>query len=56
LGPGIGEKIKSGGDCKKRSFREKRIVLLNGINVKKLPAVTLKNGDKSDVLPRVAGG
>ena len=55
-GPVLAKKFKSGGDYKKRSIWENSIVLLNGTNVKTLPAVTLKNGDQLDVLPRVAGG
>ena len=56
LGPAFAKKFKSGGDPNKHSIWENSNVLLNGMNVKTLPAVTLKNGDKLDVLPKVAGG
>jgi molybdopterin converting factor small subunit len=41
---------------KKESIWDNSNILLNGTNIKLLNKVTFKEGDKLDLLPRVAGG
>ena len=56
FGPVFEKKIKSIGAGKKRSIWDNSNILLNGTNIKSLNTITLKDGDKLDLLPRVAGG
>ena len=56
FGPVFEKKIKSIGAGKKRSIWDNSNILLNGTNIKSLNKITLKDGDKLDLLPRVAGG
>jgi molybdopterin converting factor small subunit len=56
FGPVFEKKIKSIGVGKKQSIWDNSNVLLNGRNVKMLKAVTFNDGDRLDLLPRVAGG
>jgi molybdopterin converting factor small subunit len=44
------------GANKKQSIWDNSNILLNGTNVKTLNAVTFKDGDKLDLVPKVAGG
>ena len=56
FGPVFEKKIKSIGAGKKQSIWDNSNVLLNGTNIKLLNRIDLKDGDKLDLLPRVAGG
>jgi len=56
FGPVFEKKIKSIGVGKKQSIWDNSNILLNGTNIKLLSAVTFKDGDKLDLLPKVAGG
>jgi molybdopterin converting factor small subunit len=56
FGPAFEKKFRSGGGHKKRSIWENSNILLNGTNVKTVKMITLKEGDRLDVLPKVAGG
>jgi len=49
-------KIKSIGLGKKQSIWDNSNILLNGTNIKLLNKINFKDGDKLDLLPRVAGG
>jgi molybdopterin converting factor small subunit len=50
------KKIKSIGLGKKQSIWDNSNILLNGTNIKLLKKITFKDGDKLDLLPKVAGG
>jgi len=56
FGPVFEKKIKSIGAGEKQSIWDNSNVLLNGTNIKLLNRIDLKDGDKLDLLPRVAGG
>jgi molybdopterin converting factor small subunit len=55
-GPVYQKKLKSMGINKKQSVWDNSNVLLNGTNTRQLNTQSLKNGDRLDVVPRVAGG
>lgn len=55
-GPVLEKKIKSTGIGKSQSIWDQSNVLLNGINIKTLKEVSFKDGDRLDLLPKVAGG
>jgi molybdopterin converting factor small subunit len=54
--PVFEKKIKSIGVGKKQSIWDNSNILLNGTNIKLLKKITFKDGDKLDLLPKVAGG
>ena len=54
--PSFEKKIKSIGLGKKQSIWDNSNILLNGTNIKLLKKITFKDGDKLDLLPKVAGG
>lgn len=56
FGPILEKKIKSVGVGKKQSVWDNSSILLNGSNIKLLSKVTFKDGDKLDLLPKLAGG
>jgi molybdopterin converting factor small subunit len=56
FGPVFGKKIKAIGIGKKQSIWDNSNILLNGTNIKLLNKINFKDGDKLDLLPRVAGG
>jgi molybdopterin converting factor small subunit len=56
FGPVLEKKIKSTGVGKKQSVWDNSSILLNGSNIKLLSKVTFKDGDKLDLLPKLAGG
>lgn len=56
FGPVFEKKIKSIGIGKKQSIWDNSNILLNGTNIKLLNKITFKDGDKLDLLPKVAGG
>ncbi len=56
FGPVLEKKIKAMKVGKKESIWDNSNVLLNGTNIKFLKKINFKNGDKIDLLPRVAGG
>lgn len=56
FGPMLEKKIKSMGVGKKQSIWDNSNILLNGTNINLLNKVTFKDGDKLDLLPKVAGG
>jgi molybdopterin converting factor small subunit len=56
FGPVFEKRIKSIGTGKRQSIWDNSNVLLNGTNIKLLNRIDLKDGDKLDLLPRVAGG
>ena len=56
FGPVFEKKIKSIGVGKKKSIWDNSNILLNGTNIKLLNKINFKDGDKLDLLPRVAGG
>jgi len=56
FGPAFEKRIKSIGAGKRQSIWDNSNVLLNGTNIKLLNRIDLKDGDKLDLLPRVAGG
>ncbi|HZL83516.1 MAG TPA: hypothetical protein VFB98_08600 [Candidatus Deferrimicrobium sp.] len=56
FGPVFEKRIKSIGVGKRQSIWDNSNVLLNGTNIKLLNRIDLKDGDKLDLLPRVAGG
>jgi molybdopterin converting factor small subunit len=55
-GPIFQKKLKSRGVTKKQSIWDNSNVLLNGKNINRLDKLVLKDGDKLDLLSRVAGG
>jgi molybdopterin converting factor small subunit len=50
------KKLKSMGVKKMQSVWDNSNVLLNGTDIRKLPAAHFKDGDKLDLIPKVAGG
>ncbi|OGP66508.1 MAG: hypothetical protein A2W27_04650 [Deltaproteobacteria bacterium RBG_16_44_11] len=56
FGPVFEKKIKSMGVGKKQSIWDNSNILLNGKNIKLHEQITFKDGDKLDLLPKVAGG
>jgi len=56
FGPVFEKRIKSIGAGRRQSIWDNSNVLLNGTNIKLLNRIDLKDGDKLDLLPRVAGG
>jgi molybdopterin converting factor small subunit len=50
------KKLKSRGINKKQSIWDNSNILLNGKNIRQLDKPVLKDGDKLDLLSRVAGG
>ena len=50
------QKRKSSGIGKRESIWEQSNVLLNGTNIEMLKELSLKDGDKLDLLPKVTGG
>jgi molybdopterin converting factor small subunit len=50
------KKLKSTGGRKKSSIWDDSHVLLNGQNIQGLNAVSLKDGDRLDLLSKIAGG
>ncbi|MGD0021401.1 MAG: hypothetical protein ABSC54_03775 [Smithellaceae bacterium] len=56
FGPVFEKKIKSIGVGKKQSIWDNSNILFNGTNIKLLNKINFKDGDKLDLLPRVAGG
>jgi molybdopterin converting factor small subunit len=54
--PVYGKKLKSMGVKKMQSVWDNSNVFLNGTDIRKLPAARFKDGDKIDLLPKVAGG
>jgi len=56
FGPAFEKRIKSIGAGKRQSIWDNSNVLLNGTNIKLLNRIDFKDGDKLDLLPRVAGG
>jgi molybdopterin converting factor small subunit len=55
-GPIYEKKLKSMGANKKQPIWDNSNILLNGTNIKTLNGVVLQDGDKLDVIPKVAGG
>ncbi len=55
-GPVYNKKLISKGVKKKQSVWDSSNILLNGRNIRQLDKPELKDGDKLDLLPRVAGG
>jgi len=56
FGPVFEKRIRSIGGGKKQSIWDNSNILLNGTNIKLLNRIDFKDGDKLDLLPRVAGG
>ena len=56
FGPVFEKRIKFIGAGKRQSIWDNSNVLLNGTNIKLLNRIDFKDGDKLDLLPRVAGG
>ena len=50
------KKIKAMKVGKKESIWDNSNILLNGTNIKLLNTINFKDGDKIDLLPRIAGG
>jgi molybdopterin converting factor small subunit len=55
-GPIFQKKLKSSGINKKQSIWDNSDILLNGKNIRQLDKPVLKDGDKLDLLSKVAGG
>jgi len=55
-GPVYEKKLKSMGANKKQPIWDNSNILLNGTDIKTLKGVILKDGDKLEVIPKVAGG
>jgi molybdopterin converting factor small subunit len=55
-GPAFQKKLETAGVNKKQSIWDNSNVLLNGKNIDQLDAPVLKDGDKLDLLSKVAGG
>jgi len=55
-GPIFQKKLKSRGINKKQSIWDNSNVLLNGKNIRQLDKPVLKDGDRLDLLSKVAGG
>jgi molybdopterin converting factor small subunit len=56
FGPAFEKKIKAMKVGKKESIWDNSNILLNGTNIKLLNTINFKDGDKIDLLPRIAGG
>jgi molybdopterin converting factor small subunit len=56
FGPVFEKKIKAMKIGKKESIWDNSNILLNGTNINLLHKATFKDGDKLDLLPKVAGG
>lgn len=56
FGPVFEKKIKAMKVGKKQSIWDNSNILLNGTNIKLLNTINFKDGDKIDLLPRIAGG
>jgi molybdopterin converting factor small subunit len=56
FGPVFEKKIKAMKVGKKESIWDNSNILLNGTNIKLLNTINFKDGDKIDLLPRIAGG
>ena len=56
FGPVFEKKIKAMKVGKKESIWDNSNILVNGTNIKYLDKITFKDGDKIDLLPRIAGG
>jgi molybdopterin converting factor small subunit len=56
FGPVFEKKIKAMKVGKKESIWDNSNILLNGTNIKLLNTIKFKDGDKIDLLPRIAGG
>jgi molybdopterin converting factor small subunit len=54
--PVFEKKIKTMKVGKKQSIWDNSNILLNGTNIKLLNTINFKDGDKIDLLPRIAGG
>jgi molybdopterin converting factor small subunit len=54
--PVFQKKLKSRGITKKQSVWDNSNILLNGKNIRQLDKPVLKDGDKLDLLSKVAGG
>jgi molybdopterin converting factor small subunit len=55
-GPVLEKRIKKTGVGKSESIWDQSNILLNGTNIKTLKEVIFKDGDRLDLLPKVAGG
>jgi molybdopterin converting factor small subunit len=55
-GPVLEKKRKSTGVGKRASIWDQSNILLNGTNIKKFEEIFLKDGDRLDLLPKLAGG
>ena len=55
-GPVYEKKLKSMGANKKQPIWDNSNILLNGTNIKTMNVVILKDGDRLDMIPKVAGG
>jgi molybdopterin converting factor small subunit len=55
-GPTFQKKLENTGVNKKQSIWDNSNILLNGKNINQLEALILKDGDKLDILSKVAGG
>jgi molybdopterin converting factor small subunit len=55
-GPVLQKKLKSSGVNMKQSIWDNSNILLNGKNISQLGDPVLKDGDKLDILSKVAGG
>jgi molybdopterin converting factor small subunit len=56
FGPTFEKKLQSMGAQKKMSVWETSNILLNGKNIQLLKTVKIKNGDRLDLISKVAGG
>lgn len=56
FGPVLQEKLKAKGIRGRNSIWENSNILLNGKNIKKLNKPVLNDGDKIELLPKIAGG
>jgi molybdopterin converting factor small subunit len=54
--PVFQKKLKSRGITKKQSVWDNSNILLNGKNIRQLDKPVLKDGDKLDLISKVAGG
>jgi molybdopterin converting factor small subunit len=54
--PAYEKKLKSMGIKKMQSVWDNSNIFLNGTDIRKLPDAKFKDGDKLDLLPKVAGG
>ena len=56
FGPQFEKKLKSMGAHRKQSIWDNSNILLNGTSISKSNGVILKEGDRLEVIPKVAGG